>query len=67
MRLVLRRSPWSEILQTISRYLAKSPLGFQVESSPGRVRAYAVLVSQTLVYENEATWSEKRKGEQTCE
>ncbi|MCG3141138.1 MAG: hypothetical protein HDKAJFGB_02328 [Anaerolineae bacterium] len=54
MRLVLRRSLWSEILQTISKFLAKSPLGFQVESSPGRVRAYAVLVSQTLVYENEA-------------
>lgn len=54
MRLVLRRSLWSEILQTISRFLAKSPLGFQVESSPVRVRAYAVLVSQTLVYENEA-------------
>jgi len=54
MRLVLRRSLWSEILQTISRFLAKSPLGFQIENSPGRVRAYAVLVSQTLVYDNDA-------------
>ncbi len=54
MRLVLRRSLWSEILQTVSRFLAKSPLGFQIESSPGRVRVYAVLISQTLVYDNEA-------------
>ena len=67
MRMVLNRSLWSEILQTISRFLAKSPLGFQVESNPGRVRAYAVLVSQTLVYENEAPLSTRRKGEQTCD
>ncbi len=62
MRLVLRRSLWSEILQTISRFLAKRPLGFQVESSPGRVRAYAVLVSQTLVYENEAPENSDGEG-----